>query len=422
MLKAARSRACYGGVFWRFLAGHLVSGLGSTVAPLALAVAVIEGGHGGTGLAVVLVGEYVVFCLVLPLSGIVVDRAARVPGRLGRVLVGAQVWCAGSQAAEAALIVSGRAEVWSLTVAAACGAAGAAVGVPARKRLLPLVVPAAELAGANSVFQACRQGVAVAGPPLAGMLIAVTSPGVAIVWDAVTYLVAGVLFWGVRPKATTGGQRPGRGWQELGEGWAAIRRHRWLTVLTATTSIEAAAFLAAFVLGPLWAAEHLGSGVAWGWISGALAAGTVTGSLLAVRISRTRPHPELVSRPTWLISAGGVALAVPLLVMAAGAPFAAIVVAVAAGGVLSAPGQALRPTLIQRRVAESVQGRVLANVELVGSVLVPVAYGLTGPAADAAGTTTVMGACGLVLATAALAPLLVKDVRRLSPQDGPATP
>lgn len=61
-----------------FFAAQLISSTGSAVAPIALAFAILGIGGGGSGIALVLGAEFVIYTLLLPLAGVIADRTAGV--------------------------------------------------------------------------------------------------------------------------------------------------------------------------------------------------------------------------------------------------------------------------------------------------------------------------------------------------------
>jgi MFS family permease len=82
-----------------------------------------------------------------------------------------------SQAAGAALLLTGAAELWHLAVIAALHGAGAAFFVPASSGIVPDTVSAARLQQANALMGLSRHVFGVAGPALAGILVAAFGPG-----------------------------------------------------------------------------------------------------------------------------------------------------------------------------------------------------------------------------------------------------
>ncbi|MFB9833948.1 MFS transporter [Actinoallomurus acaciae] len=161
-----------------FFAAQVISSAGGAVAPIALAFAILQLGGRASGIAVVLGCEFVVYLVLLPVTGMIADRAAG-----AGVLVTSQAIAATIQMAGAILITSGMARVWSLAVVAAGGAGGAALFTPAGRRMLPRLVPPRRLSRANALSQAARHGIATIGPVAGGVLVATAGPGWGTAWE-----------------------------------------------------------------------------------------------------------------------------------------------------------------------------------------------------------------------------------------------
>jgi MFS family permease len=170
-----------------FFAAQVISSSGSAVAPIALAFAILAIGGDGSGIALVLGAEFVVYTLLLPLTGVIADPAAG----LGALVI-SQVTAAVFQLTEAVLIISGTATVWSLAIVAAGGAAGAALFTPIGRRVIPQLVPADQLSRANALSQTARHGIAMIGPVAGGVLAATAGPEWGICWDSLTFVAAAV--------------------------------------------------------------------------------------------------------------------------------------------------------------------------------------------------------------------------------------
>ncbi|WP_433171323.1 MFS transporter [Actinoallomurus sp. CA-150999] len=127
------------------------------------------------------------------------------------------------QLAEATLILSGVAKVWSLAAVSGGGAAGAALFTPVGRRLLAQLLSGAALARANALTQATKHGIATLGPVAGGALIVTIGAGWGILWDCLTYIAAAVLFTRLPTVRTSGKQNPGQIRQRTSRG--AQRRH-----------------------------------------------------------------------------------------------------------------------------------------------------------------------------------------------------
>ncbi|MBE1530376.1 MFS transporter [Actinomadura algeriensis] len=393
----------------------MVSVLGSSVAPLALAAALAEGRHGGMRIAMVLAAEYVLYLVAMPVMGLIVDRASD----LRAVLVVSQLTAACSQLVQAALIVSGVTAVAPLAAAAGMGAVAASLSVVTGARLVPNLLNPGLLQQANGLLRTVQMTLAVLGPATAGVLIAVLDAGWLIAWDAVTFLLAATIFThlprhptvsvdGEPVESTHTGQDKVANVDApvtLTAGLRAFAARRWLVALTLSEAVADAAFMCALILGPVHAARELGGIGHWGWINSALAAGSAIGALAAVLVH--------IDRAGWAIASGQAGLSLGIAAMAADIPMAGITAATAAGAAVAGPGDVARRSVVQTHVPHRQLGRVVGHIETIGSIPVPLAYLAAGHAADSIGTRPVIAACAATMLAVAIAPLMLPGVRRL---------
>ncbi|HSC62158.1 MAG TPA: MFS transporter, partial [Caldimonas sp.] len=148
--------------------GQAVSLLGDGMFNVALAFAVLHLGGSATQVGLVFAARMVPMVGCLLAGGVVADRLPR-----RAVMVAADVARLASQGAMAALLIAGAAEIWTLAVLA--GVTGAATGFfnPASTGLLPAVVAAERLQQANALRGLSMAAGQIAGPILAGVLVAV---------------------------------------------------------------------------------------------------------------------------------------------------------------------------------------------------------------------------------------------------------
>ena len=149
--------------------------LGSWMTPVALAFAVLSLTDSPAALGLVLGAEAVPLTLLLLVGGVWADRLPRV-----RVMVTADLVSAVSQGTTAVLLIAGSAEVWQLAALAAVGGAADAFHTPAWSGLLPETVPPSMLQRANALRHLESNAGRVAGPLLAGVIIAAAGAGWAI--------------------------------------------------------------------------------------------------------------------------------------------------------------------------------------------------------------------------------------------------
>ena len=179
--------------FRLLFAGQALSVVGDRITPIAIAFAVLGLGS-ATDLGLVLAASGVPFALFAIAGGVVSDRVGR-----RRVMIASDVVRTVVQATVAALLLTGSAEVWMLVVLSAMYGTAAAVFMPALIGLIPQTVPPDRLQEANALLGFTRSIASVAGPALAGILIAVGGPGDAIAVDAVTFALSAACLIALRP-------------------------------------------------------------------------------------------------------------------------------------------------------------------------------------------------------------------------------
>ncbi|GGP93076.1 hypothetical protein GCM10010278_83850 [Streptomyces melanogenes] len=131
--------------------------------------------------------------LLLLVGGVVADRWSG-----ARVMVWANVVCAGAEALAAMLLWLNSVQVWHLVVmSAVCGAASAFF-TPAASGVVVEVVPGPLRHSANALLKIGQNTVKVGGPAVGGVLVAAVGPGWGIAWDAVTFAAAAIVPLGVR--------------------------------------------------------------------------------------------------------------------------------------------------------------------------------------------------------------------------------
>ena len=240
--------------FRLLFAATTITTIGDRLAFIALAFAVLDlPGASATDLGIVLASRQVVEALVLVGGGVLSDRLPR-----HHVLVGASLVQATSQAATAALILSGGASVLWLVVAQAVYGLGSGLVIPAEVGLVPQTVSPGRLQQANALQGLSRNIVGILGPAVGGAIVVAGSPGVALAVDSASFLACAALLVAIRiaPRAR-GDERPSFV-RELREGWREFTSRTWLWSTVLLFGIGNLVFAAWFVLGPAIAKEELG--------------------------------------------------------------------------------------------------------------------------------------------------------------------
>lgn len=386
--------------FRLLLAARGTSLLGTAMAPVGLAFAVLEATGDPGDLGIALSARFVPVVLLLLVGGAVGDRLRR-----DRVLVVGDAACALAQGGTAALALTGHITLLPLVALQALAGTAAAFLHPAFTAVVPEILPPGQRQRGNALLGLTRQGATLAGAPLGGLLAAAVSPGWALAADALSYLLSALLWTRLRLAPVV--LAPGRGLlRDIRDGWTVFRSRTWLWAVVLQFSVLVGTAEAAFVvLGPVVARDRLGGAGAYGLLLAAEAAGAVCAGLVALRV---RPR-----RPLLLGELGLLAIVPEMLLLAAGGPlWAVLLAAVATGAGLEAFG-VLWDTALQDHVPPASLSRVAAY-DMAGSlVLLPAGLALMGTLTGLVGVdgALVVGALGALVPT--LAALCVPDVRRM---------
>jgi MFS family permease len=386
--------------FRLLFAGRTISLVGSAIAPVALAFAVLDLTGSKTDLGVILACREIPLVVFLLVGGIWADRLPR-----NRVMMGANGVSAIAQGTAAALLITGNAEVWHLAALAALNGAASAFFFPASSGIIPQTVPASLLQQANALLQLAMNTAMIGGAAVAGFLVAGVGSGWAIAVDAATYLVAAIVVALMR-LPDVAHERATNFLHELAIGWREFRSRTWLWAIVAQFSVLLMVTLGALsVLGPVVADDELGGAKAWGTILTGWTAGLVAGGLVGLRF-----------RPKRMLLAATLAILLfPTPLIALGFPLS--VPAIAAIAFVAGLGNEVFGLLWHTTMQQEVPAEKLSRVysyDALGSIgLVPLGYALAGPAAEVFGVRATLWGAAAIGTGVTLAVLAVRDVRTL---------
>jgi MFS family permease len=399
-LAAFRSRP-----FRLLFAGELVSLLGTAVAPVALAFAVLDLTGSATDLGYVLAAGWMPQIVFILIGGVLGDRLPR-----NLVMVGANLLSATAQGASAGLLLAGVAQPWHLAVLAAARGTATAFFFPAAEAVVPQLVEAEFLQPANALIRLAQSSSTVIGAGVGGIAVAAAGPGWAIAFDAATYLASALILVRMRT-ARVVGKRGETFIRELIEGWNEFRSREWLWVIVVCASVGNLVATASFaVLGPLIAKRYLGGAPAYGAIVAAQSGGFIAGGLLSLRWRPARPL--LVSTLALLPTAGEIACY-------AGLRITAVIATVAffAGVGLEIFGVNWI-TALQQHVPTRLLSRVNSYDALGSFVFIPLGLVIAGPLAARFGVTATLWVFLAIGVASIAAALLSRDVRTLRRVEG----
>ncbi len=344
----------------------------------------------------------VLFILV---GGIWADRLPR-----HHVMVVSNVISGVTQAAVAALLFSGHAQIWQIAVLAAVNGASSAFFFPASSGITPQTVPESLLQQANAVLRLGRNGSYIIGGAIAGLVVYATSPATGLAVDAATFLLAAALTAAMRLPSSLH-MESSTFLADLALGWREFASRTWLWVIVLQFGVVNAVQQGSEgVLGPAVSKEHFHGAAGWGLIGAAQALGLVAAGVLLLRL---QPRRMLLAATL------GYLLATPLVfALAVPVPLPAVLMLAFLAGIGSETFGVLWDTTMQQEIPQDRLSRVYSYDALGSFALIPLGLAAAGPVAEALGTRTTLFAAGFVSLTATLAVLLVRDVRRLRRREG----
>jgi MFS family permease len=382
-----------------FFTGRAVSLLGTSMAPVALAFAVLDASDSTSDLGIVVAAHMVPLLAFLLIGGAVADRFSR-----RTVLVTSNVGSGLTQAAVAVILLTHHYSLLGVAALEFANGVLAAFTTPALRGVVPELVPGTQLQRANAVLGSTRNATKIIGPSAAGILVATAGSGSAIAFDAATYLLAAACIARVRLPGRT---PPARSTvlADIRAGWTAYRAIRWVWIATLAFFVINLVNTGTWqVLGPALTKDRSGEAV-WGFVLSARGAGLLVMSVLMYR---------LVFR--YLLRAGQLASALgslPLLALGLGANAPWLIGAALIGGVGSSVTGIAYDTSLQEHVPKDVLSRVSSYDDLLSYLAIPIGQLAVGPLAQVLGGRSVAFGAGVIYALAAVSPLLSRSVRML---------
>jgi len=390
---------------FRYLfSARAISYIGTYLAPIAVAFAILDNGGGATAVGLSFAAWTVAQVTMLVFGGVVGDR---VPRRL--VMIGSDIASALVRTTMGVLLVSGHAQVWQLIALQACGGAAVAFYSPASYGLVREVVPEEQLQQANGLLAIARYAAFPLGAAIGGSIVALIGPGTALLVDAGTYGASALLLSRIHVKSIA---RAGAGFfRELRDGWSAFVEQTWVWVLVVYVSLFFLfTYAPFFVLGPYIAKHSMDGARSWAFVVTGEGIGALLGGLAGLR---WRPRQPMVTTVLLLMVTG-----VQNLILAFHPTTLLLSVAATGAGFAFALGSVVWDTTLQRKVAPEKLARVASYGWMGSMVFLPAGYALAGPIAMAIGLETylVIAAGWIVASTLFVARL--RSVREIGLEDG----
>lgn len=382
-----------------------------------------------TGSALALGGVMAVMAiprvLLMLVGGVSVDRFSP-----RRVMLGSNAVRLVAVAALGTVVLVGRGELWMLYAFALVFGIADAFFFPAQTAIVPELVTDEQLPRANGIVQGTAQMSVLVGPVAAGLVIAALGGsagsasaagiGVALLFDAATFLVSLVTLLFIKPR-THVAQAHDSVLESIREAGRFVWGSKGLRAIILVSLAANFLIVGPFEVGiPFIAYSRLPEGAAaFGLITAAFGGGSLLGLVAASILPAPRP-PRIGAVLILPMALAGLALAA---LPAATTTIAAAALTASAGMALGFTNL-LGITWIQRRIPQALMGRVMSLL-ITGSIgLVPVSMFLAGVAVQVDVDVTLVGAgLGMVLVTlAAMASASVRNVGLEPLADATVTP
>ena len=357
--------------FRLFFGGQIISLIGTWMQTVAQAWLIYR----LTGSSVLLgvlgfVGQFPIF-LLSPLAGVAADRWPR-----RRVVIATQSASMLLAYILAALTMTGRINVGEIIVLATCLGIVNAFDVPARQSFLIEMVGREDLLNAIALNSSMFNGARVAGPAVAGVLVAVIGEGWCFLLNGISYLAVIAGLFMMRIDETLVVHDGAAALEKLREGLRFARHTKPIRTLLMLVAIVSFMALPYTVLMPIFAVRILHGGAsAYGTLMGAVGVGAMFGALTLAMRRQLRGLGTVVA-----YSATGLGASLVLFSLSHWY-WLSFTILVLSGFTMMMQFTATN-TLIQAMVPDQLRGRVMSLYAMMFLGMTPLGSLLAGTVAD----------------------------------------
>ncbi|HTG92940.1 MAG TPA: MFS transporter [Pyrinomonadaceae bacterium] len=235
-------------------------------------------------------GAPIILCSLI--GGVVADAVDR-----KRLMMATQALMLASAAGLALITLTGLQKVWPIYVLSALASAATAFDIPARQSLMPGLVPPEDFPNAVSLGLVVFNVATIAGPALAGLLLAEHGPALVYGLNAASFVAVIAALIAMRASGSPelqGERRQALGFGALMEGLRFVWRTP-IIVQTMTLDFLATFFASATLLLPIFAKEVLHVDArGYGFLATGPAVGSVITALVMARIGTFKKQGRLV--------------------------------------------------------------------------------------------------------------------------------
>ncbi len=387
--------------FTNLIAARFISNIGNGLSPIALAYGVL-GLTGSTprDLSLVMVSRFAPVVILMLFGGVIGDRFKR-----NRIVGGADILGSSFAAVSAISFIAGFANLPLLCLMGGLFGILNALWWPAFAGVLPEILPKEYLQKGNAIVGLVSNIAVATGALIGGTLVTLFGSGWALLVDAISFLLAGILVWRINLPPLPAREKNTM-LHDLRVGWREFTARSWVVVIVVAFTFINFCFEATIsVLGPL-AFNSGGNGPRnWSFNLAALTAGMIFGGVISIKVRFKRPLVTgmlaISSTALWNFSIGFSAT-LPLILLTA-----------VLAGVAVEIFTVVWTTSMQANIPEESYSRVISYDALGSFALAPIGIAVAGPIAQAVGTSVTLKVAGVIVLISALAPLTFGSVREL---------
>lgn len=390
--------------FWLIFSGQALSMIGSAMTQFVLLWWITDTTGDVAALGLAGMAALLPQALLGPLGGILADRYSR---RL--LMIAADLISALCMAALIALFLTQRVALWHIYALMAVRSAMQALQQPAASASTAMLVPAHFLPRAAGLNQSLLGIMTVGAAPLGALAMSLMPVGWALAIDVITALlgIAPLLLFPTPQPPTNPGARRSL-WREFREGVSAIWQRPGLRQLYSLMTAAIFLVMPLFTLVPLLVKTHFGGGAGQvALFEGLSGLGMIAGGALMAALAPRRQVPWIL----WGFAASSLAIA--LTALAPGHQLWLGMLCWAISGITFTIGNAPFMALLQSRVPNCLQGRVLSLLNTLTGLAAPLGLALATPLGQAIGARWLFVTLGTAGALAILPGLASQALRKL---------
>lgn len=387
--------------FIHLICARFVSNVGNGLSPVALAYGVLSlKGSSAGDLSLVMVARFAPTIFLMLIGGVIGDRFKR-----NRIVGGADIIGSAFASVSAISFIAGFANIPLLCLMGGLFGVLNALWWPAFSGVLPEILPKESLQKGNAVVGLISNFAVVLGALIGGSIVTFFGPGLALLIDALSFFIAGILVWQIDLPLLVRAEKNSM-IHDLKIGWREFSSRSWVVVVVLAFTFINFCFEATMtVLGPL-AFNTRGHGPRdWSFNLAALTTGMIIGGVISIKVHFKRPLVlGMIAIPMsafWNFSIGLTA-ALPLVIISA-----------VLTGVAFEIFNVIWGTSMQTNIPEESYSRVVSYDVLGSFAIAPIGIALAGPLSEWIGTSKTLMIEGVIILVASLVPLLFRSVREL---------